>query len=417
MKPRNSWQNLETASEKPKAEEVLPQTQTSVSMVERSTLKTFTKEKIEKMNALKSVKYAKDKVKEIKEHEAVSEFCGALTFQQQILFGFALTIWIVFNVVNITTMLVQVFAEENVKTVTSEVSLQDEPSLPNIGFMACASTTMRDFAAGRVGNLSATSKIFYEGTIISDNQLECKTFISKSKFNDYIEGTPVRCCGLTLSRQLYQFPEGISSMQQNTLQQFIKLEAKNAEFAGIFLRELKSGRNALDALDPSLDFKVDGKAKFRAVQICDKEKQTTDLMERLGTTYYGLKFTKTKHQEELKWRRPPDTVNVALTKITEQSYVRMHKNITCTNGIARLGKVTWNAAFLAAFQPSTMTVNTKKSIITLQAGLGSAFGLLNTTMLIWTLLFPVVSKKNPGTRRPHQCFGKYCCRSWRWEEE
>ena len=303
------------------------------------------------------------------------------------------------------------------KTITSEVALQEEPSLPNIGFMACASTTVLDYAAGRIGNLSATSKIFYGSTSISDNHLECKTFISKSKFNDYIEGTPVQCCGLTLSRQIYQLPEGISSMQQNPAQQFIQLEARNAEFAGIFLRELKSGENALDALDPSVDFKVDGKAKFRAVQICDKEQQTTDLIESLGATYYGLKFTKTKHQEELKWKRPPDTVNVALTEITEQKFLRINKNFTCTNGVAVLQKVTWNAAFLAAFQPSTMTMNTKKSIITLQAGLGSAFGLLNTTMLIWTLLFPVVSKKNPGTRRPHQCFGKYCCRSWRWEEE
>ena len=65
MKSRNSWRNLETDSEKPKAGEVLPQTQTSVSMVERSTLGAFTKEKIQKINALQTVKYAKDKVKEI----------------------------------------------------------------------------------------------------------------------------------------------------------------------------------------------------------------------------------------------------------------------------------------------------------------------------------------------------------------
>ena len=73
-------------------------------------------------------------------------------------------------------------------------------------------------------------------------------------------------------------------------------------------------------------------------------------------------------------------------------------------------------AFLGAFQPSTITLNEKKSVITLSAGAGSAFGLMNTTMLIWTLLFPVVSKKNPGIRKVHQCFGKYCCKSLIWDE-
>ena len=75
--------------------------------------------------------------------------------------------------------------------------------------------------------------------------------------------------------------------------------------------------------------------------------------------------------------------------------IQIHKNYTCNNGYAILRKVTWTVAFLGAFQPSTITLNEKKSIITLSAGAGSAFGLLNTTMLIWTLLFPVVSKKNP----------------------
>ena len=116
MKSRNSWRNLETAVEKRTAGEVLPQTETS--MVQKQKLETL---EVENMKPLKAIKYAKDKVKKIKEHEAVLTFCGALTFPQQILFGITLTIWIVFNTIIVINMLLQVFGEENVKTVTSEM--------------------------------------------------------------------------------------------------------------------------------------------------------------------------------------------------------------------------------------------------------------------------------------------------------
>ena len=267
------------------------------------------------MNQLNAVKYAKDKVKNIKEHEAVSNFCGSLTFPQQVLFGITLTIWIVFNTVSMVTTLMQVFGEENFKIVTSEVPLQDEDKLPNIGFMACASTPSYYYAAGIIGNLSATST--FHGPAISTSSMECKTFTSKSKFNDYTEGIPVRCCGLTLPRQLYELPEGISSMQQNKAKQDVKLDAKNTVFVGIFSRELKSGETALNALDPSVDFKVDGRAAFSDDQLCDKEKATTDFIELIPTTYFGLKFTKTKDEREIStdmWKKIPPTVNVALKK-------------------------------------------------------------------------------------------------------
>ena len=413
MKSRNSWRNLETAVEKRTAEEV-PQTETSISMVGKKKLE---KLEVENMKPLKAIKYAKDKVKKIKEHETVITFCGDLTLPQQILFGITLTMWIVFNTIIIINMLLQVFGEQNVKTVTSEIPLQEENNLPNIGLMACAATTKYLYDVGMVGNLSAISTFYDSNGHDSNSLLECKTFTSKSKFNDYNEGFPVRCCGLTLPRHIYELPEGISSMQQNTVQQRILLKAKNTEFAGIFLHELQSGETALDALDPSLHFKVDGRVQFNTVQGCGKEQATTDLIERRSNTYYALKFTKTKHEEELIWKRQPDAVDAALREITDQSILHIHKNYTCNNEYAILPEVTWMVAFLGAFQPTTITLNEKKSVITLSAGAGSAFGLMNTTMLIWTLLFPVVSKKNPGIRKVHQCFGKYCCKSWRWEEE
>ena len=127
MKSRNSWRNLETAVEKRTAEEV-PQTETSISMVGKKKLE---KLGVENMKPLKAIKYAKDKVKKIKEHETVITFCGDLTLPQQILFGITLTMWIVFNTIIIINMLLQVFGEQNVKTVTSEIPLQEENNLPN----------------------------------------------------------------------------------------------------------------------------------------------------------------------------------------------------------------------------------------------------------------------------------------------
>ena len=68
-------------------------------------------------------------------------------------------------------------------------------------------------------------------------------------------------------------------MQQNTVQQRILLKAKIPNSLAFFCT-LQSGETALDALDPSLHFKVDGRVQFNTVQGCGKEQATTDLIER-----------------------------------------------------------------------------------------------------------------------------------------
>ena len=59
--------------------------------------------------------------------------------------------WIVFNTIIIINMLLQVFGEQNVKTVTSEIPFKKN-NLPNIGLMACAATTKYLYDVGMFGN-------------------------------------------------------------------------------------------------------------------------------------------------------------------------------------------------------------------------------------------------------------------------
>ena len=372
--------------------------------------------KMKNMNAAAKIKL-QNQVTKISKHKSVLNFCGALTLRQQLAFGVCFSLWIAFNLYQFIIMMQHIFNRDtNKKVVTTQVPLQDVKDLPTVGFMVCAASVEALAAVGTLGRITLKATL-------NDLQqrVQCKNFTSANKFNDYNNANRVECCGSEIPKSIYELPKHIKSMKENVAQYKLNIKAWDAVYAGIFVSELKSGQTALDVMDPAKDFQVDGTARFSVEQQCAVNETTTDVIDNQAEQFIALDFTKTTNEQGILPEFgvvKKNTVRVALTTIATKSTTVIHKDLKCRFGnIASPLSVDWKVSFLAAFQRETITLNTEKNIITLQGGMGSFFGIFNASMLLWTVLFPMVSKKDPAVRRVHQCFGKYCCKSWRWDDE
>jgi hypothetical protein len=411
-KDRNSWANLTEEGQGGSNKDV---------QKERG-------EKASSFNIVKHKKIFKGGIEKIKSHKSVSQFCGELSVRQQILFGIVLSLWFAFNVYNLVAVTSQVLDKNaNLKIVTTERKVNEvekKYGLPTVGFMGCASNVKLLIDAKYVNEttLNAESS-FSDGNKYTIQKGKCKIFTTPSKFNNFKSGLPVECCGFEIPKSIYHLPDELEQMRQNPNQFDITFTAKGTTWIGIFSRGLKEGETVMNTMDPAVDFMIGGRAEFSSRQVCHYEnnESTTDYIQRNKHSYLGIKFLVEVQAQGIVPVLIKEATNImtSLVSATETEWVRVYKNTKCKfKGIeANRLEVFWTVSMLGAFQANTATVNRHLNIISLQGGLGSAFGLLNTTMLAWALLFPMTSKKNPAVRRAHPCFGKYCCKSWAWSEE
>ena len=368
--------------------------------------------------------------------EKSEAFLGDLRGTQVGAFFVLFLIWSAFNVWNLTTTMIRLFdANQNTKVLTSKKAISDvymnkdiddkfSEFKPGVKFPRFAVVGCAQQLEG--GSFKAT-QLLSEGTLWSGQpsttpEVTCRGFDKPSRFNDYGQ-FPIPCCGVEIPRSLLLgLVKGKESdddtdvtalrpISPTSVMAFV-LNGVNVGFMGLFVSPIPHGSNVESSLDPAGFDTAGASALFNDEYDCTAN-ETKTVLSKKRTTYSALDMTVEEDRRGIvPFLSPPvvPTTMGTFFEIQSRDAIKETKILCDPAKCSNLGcsvvsqNMSWQIQFLAPFQKKQMTQIIKRNNLELSDGLGSCFGLLMSTMVVWSFFFPAKPELDPGVRRPHNCW-------------
>jgi hypothetical protein len=362
--------------------------------------------------------------------EKSKAFLGDLRGTQVVFFFFLFLIWSAFNVWNLTTTMIRLFDKnQNTKVLTSKKAISDvymtkdidekftnfKPGVkfPRFAVVGCAQQL-------EGGSFKATQ--FRSGQPNTNPEVTCRDFDKPSRFNDYGQ-YPIPCCGVEIPRSLLlglvKDKESDDDTDVTALRPIsprsamaFSLKGVNVGFIGLFVSLIPHGSNVESSLDPAGFDSAGSSALFNDEYECTVN-ETKTVLSKKRTTYSALDMTVEEDKRGIvPFLSPPvvPTTMGTFFEIQSRDAIKETKILCdpakCSNSGCSVNSLnmSWQIQFLAPFQKKHMTQIIKRNNLELPDGLGSCFGLLVSTMVVWSFFFPAKPELDPGVRRPHNCW-------------
>jgi hypothetical protein len=401
----------------------------------------------------------KDKKSLIKEfvHSKKENFFGILNPTQRIIFLLLFTVWCAANAVNFVYMNLRITnVAQNTKVLQTEPKVtevylkkEDEKDphskflkfrkpMPRVAVVVCSQMAFPGRLTFDSATTTVTTQNFGNLNSTTGEPAVCRTFTKPSRFNDYgayaNKATP--CCGMEIPRSMLLRQQKAkptdSDMDATVLRPLdpramaqLRVSSNASGFMGAFAVIIpEDGSKTLnDLLDPAGFEKVGVMAMFNDAKICEPNKTTTVAEGKVRDAYSSIKLRLEEDRRGIIPFLAKKMSDVTATLDVLQSRTNVFpKTVKCSapdrdNYIKGQSHfLGWNFIFYANFQQELMTRVEKRNNQELTDGLGSFFGLMMSSMAIWSFFFPAKPELDPGVRKPHTCF-YFICPSWKKEKE